>query len=275
MVNEAGEYEIEVCVKDLANGGYSQTYTHTISETKVKFEYAIETPEDGSAQYARLSKYNGNARNVTMPGQYDSMPVRSIDRGVLAGKSILQQIMLDEGIVELTAGSMGVFQKCPLLEQVNFPSTLEIIGKYTLYDCDGFTGMTLPEGLKILDEAAFYEYNALMEINLPETLTTIGRSCFSYTAITELHLPDSVTTVDHNTFGGLSGQLKKLRWTAGNPVVPTGRFGGFSALETAILPASLEEIADDALMEDVLCVIAPEGSKAADYAKAHGMKTHP
>ena len=87
-------------------------------------------------------------------------------------------------------------------------SALEYIGKYTFCCCDSLRSITLPEGLKTINEDAFRS-SGLEEITLPGTLKEVNYDTFEDCAnlktvyvgdgceasLLDLGLPDSIKMV--------------------------------------------------------------------------------
>ncbi len=109
----------------------------------------------------------------------------------------LRSVVLNEGLRSI---GNSVFERCKNLETINFPSTLTAIGEtcfgentalttitipvsvetipqYTFY-FSGLKTVTLNEGLRSIDYAAFFECRKLSRINLPSTLDSIGDKVF-------------------------------------------------------------------------------------------------
>lgn len=72
--------------------------------------------------------------------------------------------------------------------------------------------VVLPESLKIIDEAAFYNCEKLSKINLPEGLEYIFYEAFYGTNLKNVRIPESVIKIDDGVFA-YCDNLKKITFT--------------------------------------------------------------
>lgn len=81
------------------------------------------------------------------------------------------------------------------------------------------TGVTLPKGLRLIQQNAFYFCENLRAITLPEGLQAIERTAFmGCSGLEALALPASLAVIGDNAFTGLYG-LKKLSFAGPPPLV--------------------------------------------------------
>ena len=77
------------------------------------------------------------------------------------------------------------------------------IGDYTFAPGYGhskdITSVTLPEGLKVIDDGAFLAC-ALTSVTLPESLTIIGQAAFEATGLSEITIPANVSVIKDEAF---------------------------------------------------------------------------
>ncbi len=71
----------------------------------------------------------------------------------------------------------SAFGCCPLKE-IKLPKNLISIGKYAFECCDLIGDLVIPNGVKIIDEYAFYYNSNLTNVTLPQSLTSIGQCAF-------------------------------------------------------------------------------------------------
>ena len=99
------------------------------------------------------------------------------------------------------------FQGCASLENLTFPNSLTYIGKEAFSECNSFTAMVLPEGLKVIDDMAFDSCRNLQSVTIPQSVTSISNDVFNEC--------DSLTAIYYN--GNLSG----FPWGASNATLIT------------------------------------------------------
>ncbi len=89
------------------------------------------------------------------------------------------------------------------LERIILPEempNLERIGKKAFYWNTFFTGVNLPDSVKIIDEFAFAESNIAAMEKLPSSLETIGAGAFAGSNFITLTIPTGVKQLDTNIF---------------------------------------------------------------------------
>ncbi|MCD8208722.1 MAG: leucine-rich repeat protein [Bacteroidales bacterium] len=86
----------------------------------------------------------------------------------------------------------SAFYDCDALTSANFgASSLDYIGKYAFYGCSNLRTVTLDEGLREIDDYAFYKAG-ISKIDFPSTLERIGSKAFyKCTDLTEIDFEDS------------------------------------------------------------------------------------
>ena len=93
--------------------------------------------------------------------------------------------------------------------------SLASIGAFAFADCWSLAELTLPDGLKAIDESAFEYCFELEFCVLPATLEWIGERAFLYCwTLTEVDVPDSVVVIDDQAFAGCSW-IERLRLGSG------------------------------------------------------------
>ncbi len=122
---------------------------------------------------------------------------------------------------------------------------LEAGTKYYVY----YYHVNSPFTLEILYQYAGQEFRP--DLKLPDMLQTIDDEAFSGSAFTKVEIPESVTYVGPSAFAG-----------CGN-------------LEIILFRGAETEIADGAFDEGAeIMIIAPENSKAEEYAREKGIEFH-
>ena len=113
-------------------------------------DYTYVLLEDGGA---RITGYDGEDAELTVPDELDGHPVREIGD--------------------------DAFSSCVSLTTITLPDSLTTIGDGAFYICVSLTTVTLPEGLTSIGEGAFAFCETLTTVTLPNGLTSIGDSAFS------------------------------------------------------------------------------------------------
>ncbi len=174
------------------------------------------------------------------------------------------------------------------------PAGVETIGKGA-FAFGKLTSVTLPAGLKTIDEKGFSDCTQLSSINFPDSLETIGINAFlNCASLKKITLPAKVTEFDNAFVGsGLeeviiaSGiteicdhafadckALKKVEIPETVTSIGVNAFGGCTSLEEISIPSSVTSIGNAAFDRcDKLTIIAEPGSYAAQYAAEKGIQT--
>ena len=74
--------------------------------------------------------------------------------------------------IDITKLTDYMFYGCTALKTITIPSTVDTIGKYA-FSYSGLTSITLPEGVKLIDEGAFANCASLEEISIPDSIERI------------------------------------------------------------------------------------------------------
>ena len=83
------------------------------------------------------------------------------------------------------------------------PQGIEVIEKAAFSDCTSLTSITIPNSVTSIGNSAFYDCSSLTSIPIPNSVTSIGDSAFSRcSSLTNIFIPDSVTSIGHNPFYG-------------------------------------------------------------------------
>lgn len=107
---------------------------------------------------------------------------------------------IQDGCKALAKKAFSTFET---VEKVSFPSTLELIGDYSLSKT-GITEFRAPVALKAIGERAFFACSKLAMVSLDDGLLSIGNNAFTDTAITELRIPSSILELGNPLAAGTS-----------------------------------------------------------------------
>ena len=128
-------------------------------------DYTYALLKDGGA---RITDYDGEDAELTVPAELDGHAVREIGEGAFRFCD-MTSIMLPDG---LTSIGDSAFNWCGSLTNITLPDGLTSIGDRAFYSCDSLTSVTLPDSLTSISEGAF-EY-------CPDDLTlTVPRDSYA------------------------------------------------------------------------------------------------
>lgn len=186
--------------------------------------------------------------------------VTMIGRGAFANCTSLSTVklsaMLKEFLSESSSfftGTMGAFQKCESLREIELPASLDSIGPYTFAGCENLTSIIIPENVKSL-QGVFLQCTSLKDVTLPKTLESLHCSFTKCSSLQEIVVPDGVTTIDGAFYNcnslervTLPKQLKRISHGHGKEFIggsyeylPT--FEGCSSLQVLEIPESVDSI---------------------------------
>ena len=248
-------------------------------------DYTYVLLEDGGA---RITGYDGDDAELTVPDELDGYPVQEIGEDAFSFCNSLTSVILPDSL-----SSIGddAFSRCSFLTSITLPDSLTSIGGNPFSGCSSLAeidvspdnpvfvqidgvlyekatktlicypagkagdSFAVPDGILAIGNSAFYYCDALTSITLPDGLTSIGdfafSGCYSLTSVT---LPDGLTSI--------------------------GDFAFFycSSLTSVTLPDSLTSIGYFAFMgcPGGLTLIVSQDSYAHQYAIDNGLSyTHP
>ncbi|MBR2719268.1 MAG: leucine-rich repeat protein [Clostridia bacterium] len=195
---------------------------------------------------------------------------------IFEGCEKLTSVTIPEGVTEIPRRA---FSGNIYLKEVNFPSTLEVIGSDAFAGCKSLTKVVIPQNvitigfwtfngctnleevvfnevLKEIRPGAFANCPSLVEINLPDSVKEIGEQCFeNCTGLETFRYPlswEKVTSRHNNgaLYGGniFTGCTKMTSYTIpeGVTTIPNSAFEGATSLEEIHFPSTLETIGCDA-----------------------------
>ncbi len=92
---------------------------------------------------------------------------------------------------------------------ISLPKTVTEIG-HCAFALGMLTSVTIPNGVRIIGQQAFYDCAHMAEFPMPESLTSLGIYALAYcTGLTKITLPAGVTEIGKNAFSGATG-LKEI-----------------------------------------------------------------
>ncbi len=178
--------------------------------------------------------------------------VTSIGSYTFENCTSLTSVTIGDSVTSIGA---GVFNKCNSLEVINVDTNN---GAYCSNDGILFnkdktsiicypagktaTSYTIPDGLTVIGDNAFYSCTSLTSIIIPDSITTIGNYAFEgCTSLTSIVIPDNVTTIGNYTFEGCTSLTSIV---IPDSVITIGEwsFYGCTSLTSVTIPDSVISI---------------------------------
>lgn len=142
-----------------------------------------------------------------------------------------------------------MFSSCRELSTVELIGDIKRIGKDAFHDCELLSEISIPEHVEFIGDGAFAGCKSLkIDLELPESLTKVERYAFDGSGITSLVWPSSLTEVGDDAFR-FCDNLRSIEIKAPLKVFPNLFFNWLdnSAIESVVMPDTIEEIASGAL----------------------------
>ena len=193
--------------------------------------------------------------------------VKSIKTSAFKNCTSLTSIKIPEGVVSVET---YVFDGCTNLADISVPTTLisnintNAFTNTAWYNnqpegvlclghiCFGYKGtkptgsLTIPRGITVINDDAFYGCSSLTSIEIPDTVTYIGEYAFyKCTGLTSVDIPDSVTSTDYYVFSGCT-KLTNVTLSNNLEVINVGMFKDCTSLKDITIPSSVNNISGSA-----------------------------
>ena len=217
--------------------------------------------------------HNGAMENVSgLTDVYLPNSVINLDGATFKNCSALTQVVLNEGLKAIGSANNNTFLDCKKLTTINFPSTLEKIGKNAFQNCVELelTDFVLPVSVTTIDDHAFagctkitgsftgpgvttfageyhFEGANLTNVTFMYATTIPTGLCYKMKTLLSANFGSGITSIGYRAFGDCSA-LETV--TYGGPVESIGgqAFSGCSAyvLGEHTFPVELKTIGDHA-----------------------------
>ncbi len=221
--------------------------------TYMKKIWSYETYSDGSA---KINGYKGSDTEVYVPAVIGKKQVKVIGEYVFspARNRYIEQIR--ENRRRITG--------------VTIPEGVRIIGRYAFLDCKKLTYVKLPEGLRRICACAFAGCESLTELELPESLTeldTFSLACMP--ALKKIRIPSGIRVVESGVFN-MCEALEEVIISEGVRTI-ADTFFCCDKLRYIEIPASVTAIDDDLALSvgSRMTIGGKKGSYAESYARKH------
>lgn len=239
---------------DNSNSSLNEASIHYLSP------YVPETVQSGTMGQL---KWKIDIQNtLTISGKGD-MP-DYVDKGSpFYGNTEIMQIIIEDGITGIGAYA---FQGVGGLISISIPDSVTKInahafdgnnsmvyivangvteiGEAAFKNCKNFS-FDLPEGLKIIENEAFYGCETVIDAVIPNTVTSIGDYAFyKCSSMKHISIPDSVKSIGKNAFAKCN--MQSVSWSAGTAVITEGAFEDCQNLMSVTIPYTVTKVEKNA-----------------------------
>ncbi len=122
-------------------------------------EFVFALSEDGT--YYILESYVGSETEITVPSQYESLPVKVIGEAAFQHQETITKIKLPATITRIETYA---FAHCYVLTDINIPSSVEFIGSCAFSDCFALTEIAVPNSVTTAGLDVFRRCSADLKI---------------------------------------------------------------------------------------------------------------
>lgn len=220
-----------------------------------------------------VTKYNGSAKDVTVPSVLDGKTVVEVD-GVFDNCTFLKTVTIPDSVKRI---GNSTFRNCTSLETVNIGSDFKYLGNYVTFD--PFEGCSSLRNINISPEnEEFYSIDGVAYKTFDDGYELLyrypaGRTEKSFT------IPNNIQTIDSNAFRDCTA-LENVIIPDSVLEINMHAFSGCTSLKSITIPESVESIEYFAMGFDSDCkkldnnftIYGVKGTEAEKYANHHGFK---
>lgn len=267
------------------NGTTYMNFTYTVNDNTVT-----------------ITKYNGNAKSVTIPTTINGKKVVEIGKRAFNVNKKLENITISDTVNRIR---LSAFSNCPKLSKIIFGKNVSTISKYAFANCPKLKNITLPSELKSLSEGVFYntgltsikiskkiksinpialEINSLKKITVAKNNKNFSSKegvlynknqtklliCPRALSKTKLTVPKTVKTIADGAFE-FNKNLKEITLPKKLKKIGMIAFIHCKKLKSITIPKSVVDIDDDAFISSTT-IKGYKNSAAQKYAKRYGLK---
>ena len=212
---------------------YGQSYEYGTLKLRYDFEgWCVYECKAGMAELSIPDKING-------------IPVYRIDNEVFKNYQVLERIELPDTLQII---GNQTFAGCTSLKEIVFPDSLLSIGEHALSDCYELKTINIPEGVTNIGHGAFFNCKRLASVNISSSVVNIGDGFVSYCGILE------ELTVDPGN---------PIYYSSGNCIIENETKTLIAGCNTSIIPddGSVKIIGDNSFVgfDSMTSVTIPEG----------------
>ena len=151
----------------------------------------------------------------------------------------IRRVVISDGITSI---SVGAFQNCVNLTQVQMANSVTKIGANAFRGCSSLETFLFPNNLKEIDGYAFCGCSSLSEVILPDTVIHLGQSVFcGCTAVKTLVLSKGLKSISSQAFAGCNS-LTEVGIPEGVITIEWNAFVNCVELESVTIPSTITTI---------------------------------
>lgn len=135
------------------------------------FEYTV----DSDTNTVTITKYTGNAREITFPSEIDGKAVTAIGISVLRESDCVTSVVIPDSVTLL---SESVFQAQRQLVSVELSKNITVIPKYAFQYCESLESIVIPEGVTEIGRNAFQDCTGLESVIFPDSIIKCDNDAF-------------------------------------------------------------------------------------------------
>ena len=209
------------------------------------YEYAVNDNDE-----IEITKYIGSESDVVIPKEIDGKSVTAISNGTFSDYTDIKSIVIPDSVTSI---GDGVFYECASLTKIDVAKDNASYSsvKGILFNKDktelicfpiGKTDKSykIPDSVTKICDYAFYNCSSLAGVTIPDTVRSIGEAAFACTAITEIVIPGNVETVGTEAFIGCES-LASVTIKNGVKTLDSRVFAN-TAIKEIVIPDSVTHI---------------------------------
>lgn len=171
--------------------------TPAVDDTPSVPDFEYSTYELDGERFITLTKYIGEATEVTVPTEIDGLTVTEIGQMCFAETAVVSVTVPDSVQVADTAA----FANCKSLTSVSLPEKMLYLGAQAFTGCESLKEITLPATGVTEYSWGMFLGSGLERVTLREGIEILPANMFIGCALTEITVPASVKTVMSGALG--------------------------------------------------------------------------
>lgn len=159
---------------------------------RILFDYEL------SGDHYVIVKYYGGESHLTIPTEYNGLPVTAIGDLVFEANKELVSVIIPESITSI---GECAFKECVNLTEVTLPESLTEIGDAAFAFCKNLKAIAIPTGVTVIPRQMLDGCESLVNLTLGDEVTEIGDWAFvNCQSLDRLVIPDTVTSISNGAF---------------------------------------------------------------------------